>query len=69
MKMEMLERALNEIAKTRVRLINECKTDDDVVAVGIALLFDGENVFTELSGAKSAAEQFFAFADRLAVAE
>lgn len=62
----MLEKALNEIAKTRVRLINQCKSDDEVLAIGTALLFDAQKVFTELGGEKHAAGQFYAFADRLA---
>ncbi len=62
----MLEKALDEIAAVRVKLIAQCKCDDDVIAIGTALLFDGEKVFTEIGGRKQAAAQFYVFADRLA---
>lgn len=62
----MLEKALKKIAKVRAWLIRQCKSNDEALAVGSALLFDAQTVFTELGGEKYAAAQFYAAADRLA---
>ena len=62
----VLEKAVTEAEEFRARFINEnCRSEEDAIALAVALAQQAEIIWKTVGSAKQAAAQFYAFADRL----
>lgn len=65
--MDVLTKAVNECEAFRALLIRECCTSEqDAIAVAIAMMQQTEKIFVAIGGNKMAAAQFYGAADRAA---
>lgn len=62
-----LKKAVTKASGFRADFVTaECRTEEDLMALAVAMMQQAEIIFTQLGGARLSAAQFYGAADRMA---